>query len=41
MLEGIYVAPEGSSNSMVSMLQMIGEVAVGVNDRMVDIMITL
>ena len=41
MLEGTYVAPEGSSKSMFGMLQMIGGVAVGVKYRMVDILITL
>ena len=41
VLKGKYVAFEGSSKIVVGMLQMIGEVAVGVKDRMVDIVITL
>ena len=41
VLEGTYIAPGVSSESVVTMLQMIGEVAVGVKDRMVDIVITL
>ena len=39
MMEGEYVATEGSSKSMVGMLQMIRGVAVGIKDRMVDIVI--
>ena len=41
VLKGTYVAPEGSSKSVVGILQMIWEVAAGVKDRMVDILITL
>ena len=41
MLVGTYVYPEVLSESMVSMLQMLGEVYVGVKDRMVDTVITL
>ena len=41
VLEGTYVAPEGSSESVVRMLQMIREVNVGIMDRMVDIVITI
>ena len=41
VLEGMYVSPEGSIESVVGMLQMIGEVAVGVKYRMVDIVFTL
>ena len=37
----MYVAPEGLSKSMVGMLYMIGEVAVGVKDKVVDIVIIL
>ena len=40
VMEGTYVSPEGLSESVVGMLQMIGEVAVGVKDRIVDIGIT-
>ena len=40
VLEGTYIAPEGSSEGMVGMLQMIRESDVGVKDRMVDILIT-
>ena len=41
MLEGTYVAPEGSRESVVDMLQTIEEVAVGAKDRIFDIVITL
>ena len=41
VLEGTYIAPEGSSESMVGMIQIIRELYVGVKDRMVDIKITL
>ena len=41
MVEGTYVAPEGSSNSVFGMLHMIGLVSVGVKDTIVDIVITL
>ena len=40
VLEGTYVAPEVSSESVVGMLQMILELAFGVNYMMVDILIT-
>ena len=41
VLEVTYVAPEGSNESVVRMLKIIEEVAVGVKDRAVDILITL
>ena len=41
VMEGTYVAPEGSSESVCGMLQMIREVVFGVKDRMVDILIAL
>ena len=41
VLKGTCVAPEGLSDSVVGMLQMIREVAVGVKGRIVDILITL
>ena len=41
VLEGTYIASEVSSESMVGMLHMIGELAIGVKDTMVDIVITL
>ena len=40
VLEGTIVSPEGSIQSLVGMLKMIAEVAVGVKDRMFDIVIT-
>ena len=41
VLKGMYVAPEGSIEIVGGMLLMIGEVAIGVKYRMVDIVITL
>ena len=41
VLEGTYVYPKGLSESVVRMLHMIGELAVGIKDMMVDIVITL
>ena len=41
VLEGMYISPEGSSERVVDMLHMIGEVAVGFKDSMVYILITL
>ena len=38
VMEGTYVAPEGSSKSVVGMLQIIREVSIGVKDRMVVIL---
>ena len=39
MLEWTYVAPEGSSKSVVDMLHIIAEVYAGIKDKMVDIVI--
>ena len=41
VLEWTYVAPEGSSKSVVDMLHIIAEIYAGIKDKMVDIVINL